>query len=281
MVMEMSDRDSKSDGWQLGDSGPEAYERYLVPELFAPWAERLVERADLRPNDRVLDVGCGTGIVARRAARRIGDDGSVVGIDLNKGMLDVARATSSERQPAIEWRQGDATDLHFAEGSFDVVFCQQVLQFVPEPKAALREMHRVLAPGGRLVMGVLRSLESNHAYAVLADSLAEHVSDEAAAMMRSPFPVWDATDLRSLVQEAGFLEVVITFDIRSLRYPSAEEFLRREAASSPLAGPLGSMSPSVRTALLADLESGLETYTDDRGVVFPIETHLVVGHRQG
>lgn len=275
----MSDRKHGSDGWQLADTGPQAYERYLVPALFAPWADLLVEYADLHSDEHVLDVGCGTGIVARRAASQVRDDGVVVGLDLNEGMLDVARETSSEIHPAIEWRLGDATDLPFDDESFDAVFCQQALQFVPDPEAALREMRRALSPGGRLVMGVLRSLEFNHPYVVLADALEKHVSDEAAEMMRSPFPDWDATALRALIEDAGFQTVTILIDIRSLRYPSAEEFLRREAASSPLAGHLESASSSVRGAVIEDLETGLRDYTDDQGVVFPIETYVTVTRR--
>lgn len=274
----MSNQGDTTGGWQLEDSGPRAYERYLVPEIFAPWADHLVEHANLQPGDSVLDVGCGTGIVARRAALQVGSDGTVVGVDVNEGMLAVARSTSADL-PGIEWRQGDATDLPFVEGAFDVVFCQQVLQFVPAPGAALREMYRVLTPDGRLAMGVLRSLAFNHTYAVLADTLAAHVGDDAAQMMRSPFPEWDDSDLRALIQDAGFQDVTITNHISSVRYPSTEEFLRREAASSPLAGPLGSVSSDVRTALLADLGEALEPYTDDHGVVFPIETYVAVARR--
>ncbi|WP_435348704.1 class I SAM-dependent methyltransferase [Haloarchaeobius sp. HRN-SO-5] len=276
----MSGREHGSDGWQLADSGPEAYERYLVPALFAPWADLLVEYADLHPGERVLDVGCGTGIVARRAASQVRDDGVVVGLDINEAMLDVARETSSEVRPAIEWRLGDATDVPFGDESFDVVFCQQALQFVPDPAAALREMHRVLSPGGRLVVGVLRSLEFNHPYVVLADALATHVSEEAAETMRSPFPDWGATAIRALIEDADFRAVTILIDIRSLRYPSAEEFLRREAASSPLAGHLAEATSSVRSAIIEDLETELEEYTDDRGIVFPIETYVAIARRE-
>lgn len=272
----MPDPRSRSDGWQLEDSAPEAYERYLVPDLFAPWADDLVKRMALQPGERVLDVGCGTGIVARRAAQQVGDEGDVVGIDLNEGMLDVARTASAEMDFSIDWRQADASELPFDDGSFDAVLCQQVLQFIPQPGDALREMRRVLAPDRRLGVAVLRSLEFNPAYSVLADALAAHVSDEAAGMMRSPFPAWDTSDLRTLVLESGFREVTISIEISSLRYPSIEEFLRREAASSPLSGPVESINSDSLEALLADLETALESYMDDHGVVFPLETHVAV-----
>lgn len=274
--MEIPDQQSRSDGWQLEDTSSEAYERYLVPDLFAPWADQLIERVDLRPGEHVLDVGCGTGIVARRAAPKVGDGGAIVGIDLNEGMLAVARQSSARIRPPIEWRLGDAADLPFENGAFDVAFCQQVLQFIPEPGTALREIGRVLAPGGRLGVGVLRSLEFNPAYALLADALAAHVGNEAAEIMRSPFPDWDASDLRALLQESGFQTVTTTIEISSMRYPSVEEFLRREAASSPLAGHLRTLGSDAREALVADLDEALAAYVDDHGVVFPLETRVVV-----
>src|SRR5215208_5387475 len=107
--------------WQLEESSAEAYERYLVPLLFAPGAEYLVELAALGPGERVLDVAYGTGIVARRAAPRVGSGGTVVGLDLNESMLKVARKVSSDVRPAIEWQQGDATDMPFPDATFDVV----------------------------------------------------------------------------------------------------------------------------------------------------------------
>ena len=104
-------------GWQLTESGPEAYEQYLVPPLFAPWAERLIAHANLQKGDRVLDVGCGTGIVARHAAARVGEQGTVVGVDINEGMLEVARTAAADLTPTIEWRQEDAMALPFPDGA--------------------------------------------------------------------------------------------------------------------------------------------------------------------
>ncbi|WP_458189149.1 class I SAM-dependent methyltransferase [Haladaptatus sp. NG-WS-4] len=268
-----------SDGWQLAGSSAEAYERYLVPGMFAPWADELVERAGLEPGDSALDVGCGTGIVARRAARTVASDGSVVGLDPNMGMLEVAEATSSDEDTAIEWREGDAADLPFSDETFDVVFCQQVLQFVPNPSTALQEIHRVLVPDGRLAVSVWRPIEFNYSYVVMADVLERHVGEEAAAMMRSPFPSWRMDELRDLVRDAGYHDVVITIGIEPMQYPSPEEFVRREAASSPLAGPLGGLERDVREALVRDVEKTLREYTDDDGIVFPMEAHVVVARR--
>lgn len=266
-------------GWQLEGNSAEAYERYLVPGMFEPWAERLVEDAALQSGERVLDVGCGTGVVARRAAAAVAPDGEVVGVDPNEGMLDVARTASSDQRPGIEWRRGEAAELPFPEGGFDAVLCQQVLQFVSNPAAALEEMLRVLVSDGRLALSVWRPLEFHPSYARMADALGRHAGEEAAAMMRSPFSAWDVSEVRGLVREAGFRDVVVTIQIGSMRYPSPEEFVRREAASSPLAGPLGALTREVREALIRDVGEGIREYTDDEGVVFPMETYVVGASR--
>jgi SAM-dependent methyltransferase len=269
----------QSRGWQLEENSAEAYERYLVPLFFAPGAEHLVELAMPGPGERVLDVACGTGIVARSAAPRVGTGGTVVGLDLNEGMLRVARKASSEVRPPIEWRRGDATGLPFPDGTFDVVFCQQGLQFFPDQPAALREMYRVLVPNGRVALSVLRSIEHNPGYVALAEALERHVEVDAGAMMRSPFTSLSTDGLRDLVAGAGFRDARILIGIGTVRYPSAEEFLRQEGVSSPLAGLIGALSDDVREALIRDLREALRAYVDDTGIVFPAETYLAVAYR--
>lgn len=138
--------------WQLDGRAPELYERYLVPAITAVWAADLVERAAPRSGERVLDVACGTGIVARRAAERVGNHGRVVGLDLNSGMLAVARSLSSQDASGIEWREGSALAMPLPDAAFDLVLCQLELQFFPDRPLALREMRRALVPGGRLAL---------------------------------------------------------------------------------------------------------------------------------
>src|SRR5262245_6366072 len=123
---------------------PELYERFLVEPLFRPFAEELLDRTALAPTARLLDVACGTGIVARIAQTTIGDRGRLVGVDASPAMLAVASSVA----PTIEWRQGDAARLPVQpDETFDVVTCHQGLQFFPDKPTAVREMRRVLAPG--------------------------------------------------------------------------------------------------------------------------------------
>ncbi len=135
----------------VGSPG-DIYERLMAPAIFAPWTRDLVALAAVRPGERVLDLACGTGVVARAVAVQPGGAGPIVGLDLNPGMLATARAVATDLP--IDWREGDATALPFADGAFEVVFCQQGLQFFPDKPAALAEVHRVLAPGGRVLLSV-------------------------------------------------------------------------------------------------------------------------------
>jgi ubiquinone/menaquinone biosynthesis C-methylase UbiE len=154
-------------GWQLpSGSAAEANERYLVPAFSDAWAQDLVEVAAVQAGQRVLDLACGAGVVARHAAKAVGTAGRVVGLDVNTAMLEVARAVPQYQEGAsIEWREGDAVALPFAEAEFDRVLCHQGLQFFRDRAAALHEVFRVLVPGGRLALGVWRRLEHLPFYA--------------------------------------------------------------------------------------------------------------------
>jgi SAM-dependent methyltransferase len=262
-------------GFQLDGQGPQAYERYLVPKFFAACADQLIDLAGVRSGERVLDVACGTGVVARNAAARVGAGGSVVGIDVNDTMLAVAATVSN----LVEWRPADAGALPLPDATFDAVCCQQGLQFFPDPLLALREAHRVLVPGGRIALAVWRPIEHHPAFAALTDALEQHVGAEAAGMMRSPFAGPGSHALRQLLVDAGFHEPVVRIGVITVRFPSPQEFLRQEAVSSPLAEPVGALDDGRRAALIAHLDQALVPYMDDEGVVFPMETWLVVARR--
>src|SRR3984957_15376131 len=143
--------------WQLEGSAAELFQRYLVPAITLKWAEDLVRRAQLRTGERVLDVACGTGVVARLAATKV-RPGQGTGLDLNAGMLAVARSLPNDGAP-INWTEGSALAMPFPSGHFDVVLCQQGLQFFPNQPRALRELHRVLREGGRAALSVYSPIE--------------------------------------------------------------------------------------------------------------------------
>lgn len=179
---------------------PELYERLLVEPLFRPWGNVLLDAVSLAPGSRVLDVACGTGIVARLARARIGDKARIVAIDRSPAMLAVARAV----EPTIDWREGDATELPVRDDEqFDVVVCQEGLQFFPDRPAAMRAIRRVLAPGGRVGVAVWRSLEENglfHDLGLVAERYLGPIDDA-----RHSFA--DAEALAQLLTDAGFTDV--------------------------------------------------------------------------
>ena len=265
----------QAEGWQLDGSSAEAYEEYFGP-AFRPFAADLVRSAAVAHGDRVLDVACGTGIVAREAAAAAGETGRVVGLDVNAEMLRVATAVSADTRPRIEWRQGNAMSLPFADAAFDVVTCEQALAFFSDPVAALAEMRRVLGRGGRAVVGVCRPLEYSATYTVLADALDRHIGPEAAAMMRSPFSRWTPKEFRHLFTAAGFAEARMRIEVAALRYPSVSELLRREAASSPLSEAVRALPAEQLRDLIHDLELQLADRVDDDGIVCGIEVFVAL-----
>ena len=275
----MSERTEQSTDWQFEQGSAEAYEQYFVPVIFAPWAERLLDRATIREGDHVLDVACGTGIVARLSSPLAGETGSVVGVDTDEGMLAVATEAAAEAQLTIEWREADAAALPFSEATFDVVCCQQGLPFFDDPVPALEEMRRVVDPDGRVLLNVGRPLEYQPGWDVLAAALSRHIGDEWGAMMHGPFPSWDGAHLHQIAREAGFDDVSVTIDIGSVRFPSVEAFIGQQAATSPLGEPIGAAPKAVRDELIQDVEDELEGYTDDDGVVFPFESYVVEAYR--
>ena len=215
---------SERSGWQLASgSVAEAYDRYMMSAFGNPFAQALVQVAAPEEGERILDVACGTGAVARYAAALVGTTGQVVGLDLNAGMLDRARSMPVYDGVSIVWREGNATALPFPDASFDVVCCHQGLQFFPDRAMALQEMFRCLVPAGRLALGLWRGLEHHPFYSALTEALKRYVSEETAASLRAAFTLADADELRSLVAGAGFRNVRIRIRSRLTRYPSLQE----------------------------------------------------------
>lgn len=221
-------------GWQLDETGARGYEANLVPAVLDGWAADLVADVGLRPGDRVLDLACGTAIVTRHAAAAVGPDGHVIGVDANPAMLTVAREATAGLVTPTTWHRALARSLPLGDASVDVVLCQQALQFFDAPEQALAEAARVLVPGGRLGIGVCRSLDCRPGYVVLVEVLRRHVGDEAAEVIASPYARGQTDELRALLHGAGLTDVHARIVATPFRIPSAEALLVTEPASSPL-----------------------------------------------
>jgi len=272
---------TEQEAYQLEGSAPELYERYLVPAITALWAADLVERAAPRPRERVLDVACGTGVVARLAAQRMGT-GRVVGLDINSGMLAVARSLPRVAGPPIEWQEGSVLGMPFPDAAFDVVLCQLGLQFFPDRLAALHEMWRVLAPAGRLALSVFSSIEHTPAANALANALDRHLGPGASKTKRTEHALADADELRSLVTSASFRDVTIRTTTQKIRFPSPREYVRLQLAATPMAGLVGGMESGQRDALVDAIAGDLMAAQGDAaegGLTFPQEAHVLLARK--
>jgi SAM-dependent methyltransferase len=263
--------------WQVVGSAAEIYERALIPAVFAAWAPLVVALANPRPGERVLDVACGTGVVTRLIAQQVGRTGRVVGLDLNPGMLAVAASNAAKEPPTsalLTWQEASATKLPFPDAVFDIAYCQLGLQFFPDRLSALREMHRVLESDGRLGLMVWRGIERSPGFSILAAALARHVSSEAAGIMRAPFALADAEELRGLIAAAGFRDIAIRPVPGTVRFPSVARFVQDYVAGSPLAGHVAKVSDETRAALVSEVGNALRSHLTAGAVAFPIEAHL-------
>lgn len=258
--------------FQIPPEVAEAYEARFVPALFAPWAERLLDAVGVREGARVLDVACGTGAVARAAIERVGDTGSVTGLDLNEAMLTVARRL----RPDLEWRQGDATELPFPDGAFDVVTCQAALMFVPDPERALQEMARVVAADGTVSVQVWDRRADQPAYDPFLEVVERHAGPEAVSLVNAYFALGDREPLEAMVGSAG-LEVAETLtESRSMRFANVEELVAIEIQGTPLGERL---SEDVVRAIVEDARDTLKGFATDDGVLdVPMRGHIVIAH---
>jgi ubiquinone/menaquinone biosynthesis C-methylase UbiE len=254
-------------GQVYGGSAPENYERYFVPTIGAPLANELIRIAALRPCERVLDVCCGTGVVARLASQAVGSAGTVAGLDINPGMLAVARSTTPPGM-AINWHDASAEAMPLPDASFDAVLCQMGLQFVPDKHTALSEMRRVLAPGGRLILNVPGP--TPQLFDIMGEALARHIGAEAAGFVNQVFSLNDTAELQNLINGAGFRDVSVQAGTKLLRLPAPEKFLWQYVYCTPLAGAVEQLNDERRGSLERDVVSKWQEFVKDRALMLQV-----------
>lgn len=255
----------------------EAYQAYMVPTMFEPWSHEMLNRIALSPGEKVLDVACGTGVVSRGAAARVGSEGAVTGIDISPAMLDVARTVQSPEGATIEWVQGRAEELPFPDNTFDVVLCQQGLQFFTDRPAGLREMRRVLKLGGRATVSVWRSPEHQSVKGAMLLALQGRFGPGAL----KPYSLGDADMLRGLFVDTGFSAVRLETVQRMMTVDSIDEFIAMTIMGAAAAVPALAQATheerlsairSIRQEIAADIAA----VQDGEGMVYPMEAHIVI-----
>jgi SAM-dependent methyltransferase len=252
------------------------YETRLVPAIFRPLGEAVVTLARPKAGEHVLDAACGTGVVARLVAPAVGSAGRTVGIDYDPVMLAMAESL----EPGIEWRQGDIQNLPFPDHSFDLVTCQQGLQFLPDRQAGAREFHRVLRDGGRVVLAIWTEVAKAPGHAALFAALGTRLGTDMSTP--PPWSLADESEVRKLVTTAGFADVEVT--LRSLRgrFPSARTFVEimLDGSSKATRQALAQLPAGQRDEFIADVAARLQQYEAGGELEIPMETRLIVGWKR-
>jgi len=257
-------------------SPAENYQRYFVPAIGGPVAEDLIDTAGLRAGERVLDVACGTGVVTRLAAERVGPSGTVAGLDVHPGMLTVAKA-STPSGISIDWYEASAEAMPLPDDSFDVVLCQMGLQFMSNKPAALGEMRRVLDRGGRVYITVPGPKPS--LFGIMGEALAQHIGPQAAAFCDVVFSLHDVADITKLMRDAGFREVDVQARPKPLRLPAPADFLWQYLYSTPLAEPVSKVGAERRMALEREVCSRWQTLVSEGGLPLKVGMTTAVARK--
>ncbi len=259
----------------------EAYEKVIAQHVFAPWTADLLQRAAPRKGDRVLDLACGTGIVTRSVAAMVGSEGSVVGLDISPDMLAVARRLAPTGGAPVEFHEGSGTEMPFPDTSFDLVLCQQGLQFFPDHQVGLNEIRRVLAPGGRAAVSVWRDIEAQPFMKAMDGVVAKHVAPGALSL---PFSLSDGTYLERLAKNAGFAEVNVQGASMSNKAgdPDTVAPMMMQGAAAVLPQ-FAAMTEEQRRAAIegmrADLVQAVRPFVDAGELVLDTATNVLLARR--
>ena len=258
-----------SDRGQVITSAAQVYEEFFVPALFQEWSPRVAQKAGIQTGDSVLDVACGTGIVARTVAQLVGERGSVIGLDVNEGMLSVAR----QKAPHINWQHGVAEDLPFEDNHFDAVVCQFALMFFENRTKAIQEMMRVLRPNKKLVLAVWGSLYDTPGYNAMVNLLLRLFAEPAANALRAPFNLGDTDTLRALFRDAGIDNIQIDTINGTVQFPSLESWVYTDIKGWTLADMIDNTQYE---QLQSEAKTALSQFVmDDGSVRFTSPAHLI------
>jgi ubiquinone/menaquinone biosynthesis C-methylase UbiE len=263
---------SDVEAFQVSVDAAEEYEASFVPALFADWAAHLVDAAAIERGQSVLDVACGTGAVTRVAAERLAGSGQVVGLDLNDGMLGVARRL----RPELEWVLGDAMNLPFEDATFDVVLCQAALMFVPDPGRAIAEMARVARPGGTVAVQVWARREAQDGFKPAYEIIARHAGPAAVDLVSAYWVMGDLGALRRLFASAA-LEVTGTVTrTGAIRMPSIDAYVTTEVEGTPLRDRI---NDETYATIRREINEAMADLVTLEGFRLPIIGHIVTAQR--
>ena len=260
---------------QVDTTAAEAYERHMVPGMFARWSQIIVTLADPRLGEQVLDVACGTGIGARLAARAVGASGRVAGLDIDPGVVEIAGKAAHGSATPMEWHCASALKTPFKDGEFDLCLCLQGLQFFPDRMAGFGEIRRVLKPSGRLVASLWAPLEFNKGHHAVVQALECQNVDASPAKRACSFA--DADEIRDTARRAGFSNVELRTEDGVSHFASMQSFIEGMTLGSPSTRHAVALLPEEgRARFVRDVSTMLEPYLVGDELQYPMRTHIVV-----
>jgi len=252
-----------------------AYEALFVPALFGQWVATIADAAQIQAGQKALDVACGTGVLTREVALRIGEDGYVAGLDPNPGMLSVAK----DSVPAVDWREGLAEKIPFPDQSFDAVLSQFGLMFFKNHRESIREMLRVTKASGRLAVAVWDSIDNIAGYLTEMTLIERLAGKPAGEAVRAPFALGNRGDLYQLFEESGAASVDILTHSGTARFPNVRTMVEAEVRGwLPVMGV--HLTDELVGQILQEAETALSPYVTSEGtVVFDVSAHVVTARK--
>lgn len=251
------------------------YEQLFVPALFAPWTQHVIAGARIDDGSSVLDIACGTGVLARAALSRAGRKGRIVGVDPAPGMI----AAAAEIEPGIQWLTCSAEDLQLDACTFDSVISQFGMMFFRDRQAATREMFRVLKPGGTVAIAIWNSVEHNPAYADVISVLQEQVGSAAADTLRLPYSLGNAEPVTSALDRSGFTNIGIETKIEMARFPSSRHMVEAELRGWLPLFDIHLKEEKINQVLVASDRMLRKYATDSDEASFPTSAHIITARK--
>ncbi len=265
--------------WQLKGNSPKIYDQHIAPAVSAPWYPLLIKAGLPYMRDAIADIGCATGSFLLHLAdhKKISNKVQLVGIELNPAMLAVAKEKFSTSKNSISWVETDAKSLPFPNAYFNLVYCQQSIQYFEDKIESLKEIHRVIDVGGALIATTWSNIENCIGYKCLSDAMSKIVGDGAKSNLYAPFSYPNPVIFKKLAENVGFKSVTVQIIDNFVRFPSIKEFVWRRIYGSPLIENLPQNNiENVINEIVLELESSLKLYQGDQGLSFPVKANYLI-----
>lgn len=265
--------------WQLANDAAQRYQDIAVPAFLGVFAQSLVDYADVKTSQVVIDVGCGTGAATRYAAQQMKPSSMVIGIDVNASMLAVAQSLPEVQGASIKWQQNNADDLSLDADSVDAVLSAQVIQFIPDRTKALNEMHRVLKSGQSVYLSIWCAIEQNPYLDALANALAKHISPDTAAGLSSAFSLSHADMIKDMFQKTPFSDIKTDIVEFHVPLPPMTEFVPQHLSATPMGASFQASPKDTQQAILNEMTDTLSEHQTDSGLEIPFCSHLIAAQK--